>query len=68
VLVIPFTDPPDMVTPPELCPTSEDPNQVVKDMHKWLKTEGLSDLDPVSLFAEQLEKVCCSSYGLVPSY
>ena len=42
----------------ELCPTAEDPDKVVKDMKKWLKAAGLTDLEPVSLFAEQLEKVC----------
>lgn len=47
----------DIVTSSELCPTAENPDQVVRDMHKWLKTNGVSDLDPVSLFAEQLEKV-----------
>lgn len=46
----------DMVSSAELCPTSEDPDKVIKAMKKWLKEEGLSDLEPVSLFAEQLEK------------
>jgi len=30
---------------------------MIKDMKKWLKEEKLLDLEPVSLFAEQLEKV-----------
>lgn len=51
----------DMVTSSELFPTAEDPDQLVKEMKKWLKQEGLVDLEPVSLFAEQLEKV--SQYG-----
>ncbi|KAK4688987.1 5'-3' exoribonuclease 1, partial [Tremellales sp. Uapishka_1] len=46
----------DMVTPAELCPTSENPELVIKEMHRWLKTENVSELEPVSLFAEQLEK------------
>lgn len=46
----------DMVTAEELAPSAENPIQVVRDMHKWLKTEGLNDLEPVSLFSEQLEK------------
>lgn len=45
-----------MVSSAELCPTAEDPDKVIKAMKKWLKEEGLSDLEPVSLFAEQLEK------------
>jgi 5'-3' exoribonuclease 1 len=46
----------DIVTSAELCPSAEDPDQVIKDMHKWLKTRGVNDLEPVSLFAESLEK------------
>ncbi|ORX38527.1 putative exonuclease [Kockovaella imperatae] len=46
----------DIVTATELCPTSEDPDKVIKSMRAWLKQEGLVDLEPVSLFAEQLEK------------
>jgi 5'-3' exoribonuclease 1 len=45
-----------MVTSAELCPTAEDPDQVIKAMKKWLKEEGLNDLEPVSLFSESLEK------------
>lgn len=47
----------DLVTAAELCPTSDEPDKVVKEMKKWLKAEGLVDLESVSLFAEQLEKV-----------
>lgn len=46
-----------LVTSAELCPTSEDPDHVIKDMKRWLVQEGLSDLEPVSLFAEKLEQV-----------
>lgn len=46
----------DIVTSAELCPTAENPDDVIKAMHKWLKTNGVSDLEPVSLFAEQLEQ------------
>lgn len=47
----------DIVTSAELCPTAENPDQIIRDMKKWIKEEGFSDLEPVSLFAEQLEKV-----------
>lgn len=47
----------DLVTSAELCPTAENPDKVIKDMKKWLKEQDLIDLEPVSLFAEQLEKV-----------
>lgn len=30
---------------------------MIKEVQKWLKERGVSDFDPVSLFAEQLEKV-----------
>lgn len=46
-----------MVTADELCPTSEDPDSVIREMNRWLKTEGLLDPETVTLFAEQLEKV-----------
>jgi hypothetical protein len=46
-----------MVTSAELCPTSEHPDQIVKDMKRWLKAQDLVDLETASLFAEQLEKV-----------
>lgn len=46
----------DIVSSRDLCPSAEDPDQMVRDMHKWLKTHGLSDLETVSLFAEQLEQ------------
>lgn len=46
----------DMVTAKELAPSAENPIEVIRAMHKWLKNEGLSDLEPVSLFSEQLEK------------
>jgi 5'-3' exoribonuclease 1 len=47
----------DIVTSAEICPSAEDPDKVIKEMRKWLKSAGLSELEPVSLFAEQLEKV-----------
>lgn len=47
----------DLVTSAELCPTAENPDKVIKEMKKWLKEQDLIDLEPVSLFAEQLEKV-----------
>lgn len=47
----------DLVKSKELCPTAEDPDAVIKGMKKWLKDEGLNDLESVSLFADQLEAV-----------
>jgi 5'-3' exoribonuclease 1 len=47
----------DIVSSAELCPTSAAPDKVIKDMKRWLKEQDLLDLEPVSLFAEQLEKV-----------
>lgn len=47
----------DIVSAAELCPTAPNPDKVIKDMKKWLKDENLINLEPVSLFAEQLEKV-----------
>ena len=51
-----------MVTSAELCPTSEHPDQIVKDMKRWLKAQDLVDLETASLFAEQLEKVGHTSF------
>ena len=45
-----------IVTSAELCPTSDEPDKVIKAMKAWLKENNLNDLDTVSLFAEQLEK------------
>lgn len=53
----------DLVTSAELCPTAENPDKVIKDMKKWLKEQDLIDLEPVSLFAEQLEKVSSLDLG-----
>lgn len=50
------------MTSSELCPTAENPDSVIKEMKKWLKAEGLVDMEPVSLFAEQLEKVSCDAW------
>lgn len=52
-----------MVRAAELCPTAEDPDKVIKDMKKWLKSEGLTDMESVSLFAEQLERVSPNSFS-----
>ncbi|WWC63302.1 uncharacterized protein I303_105902 [Kwoniella dejecticola CBS 10117] len=46
----------DIVTSSELCPTSDNPDKVIKDMKKWLKERDLVDPETVTLFAEQLEK------------
>lgn len=48
----------ELVTAAELCPSSDDPDATVKAMHKWLQENGVADLEPVSLFAEQLDKEC----------
>ncbi|OWZ62180.1 hypothetical protein AYX15_05666 [Cryptococcus neoformans] len=49
----------DLVKSKELCPIAEDPDAVIKSMKKWLKDEGLNDLESVSLFADQLEAETC---------
>lgn len=37
------------------------PDQKIKDIRAWLKAKGVLDLEPVTLFAEQLEKVSLDS-------
>lgn len=46
----------DIVRSTELAPSEDNPDKVIREMKKWLKDEELLDLEPVSLFAEQLEK------------
>jgi hypothetical protein len=41
----------------EIYPDEMKPDQKIKDIRAWLKTKGVLDLEPVTLFAEQLEKV-----------
>ena len=53
-----------MVRAAELCPTADDPDKVIRNMRKWLKDEGLTELEPVTLFAEQLEKV----HHIIPAW
>lgn len=50
----------DIVTSAELCPSAENPDEVIRAMHKWIKDNGILDLDPVSLNSEALDKVSCS--------
>ncbi len=38
-------------------PDEANPDAKVKEIRAWLKAEGVLALDPVTLFAEQLEKV-----------
>lgn len=41
----------------EIYPNEMKPDQKIKDIRAWLKSRGVLDLEPVTLFAEQLEKV-----------
>lgn len=36
---------------------SSDPDTKVKEIKQWLKTKGVRDFEPVSLFCDQLTKV-----------
>lgn len=38
-----------------------DPDAQVREVKNWLKTKGVRDFEPVSLFCDQLTKV--STYG-----
>ncbi|KAJ9125140.1 hypothetical protein QFC22_000094 [Naganishia vaughanmartiniae] len=40
----------------EIFPDEIRPDQKIKEVRAWLKTQGVLDLEPVTLFAEQLEK------------
>ncbi|BEJ17836.1 hypothetical protein CspHIS471_0701040 [Cutaneotrichosporon sp. HIS471] len=46
----------DIVTSAELCPSSDNPDEVIKAMRQWIKDHGILDLDPVSLNSEALDK------------
>lgn len=46
-----------IITSHEILPGVEEPDKMIKEIQKWLKERGVSDFEPVSLFAEQLEKV-----------
>lgn len=41
----------------EIFPDEIRPDQKIKEVRAWLKSQGVLDLEPVTLFAEQLEKV-----------
>lgn len=47
----------DIVTSAQLCPSSDNPDEVIKAMRQWIKDQGILDLDPVSLNSEALDKV-----------
>nr|ODO02291.1 5'-3' exoribonuclease 1 [Cryptococcus depauperatus CBS 7855] len=51
----------DMVKSKTLCPSSKDPDSVIKEMKKWCKDNDVTDLETVSLFADQLEKETCEA-------
>jgi len=44
----------------EVLPGS-DPDAQVKEVKAWLKLKGVREFEPVSLFSDQLTKVCCYS-------
>lgn len=41
----------------DMFPQSDNPDARVKEIRSWLKANGVLDLEPVSLFVEQLDKV-----------
>jgi len=41
----------------DMFPEAPNPDTRVKQVREWLKDNGVLDLEPVSLFAEQLDKV-----------
>jgi hypothetical protein len=50
-------------------PNAPNPDTRVKQVREWLKDRGVLDLEPVSLFAEQLDKVrwiCVRDILLLP--
>ena len=53
-----------MVRATELSPGS-DPDGRVKAIKAWLKSKGVRDFEPVSLFCDQLAKVCPSLFMVV---
>ena|SRR6266498_3582985 len=50
----------EMVRATELSP-GPDPDGRVRSIKAWLKSKGVRDFEPVSLFCDQLAKVCHSS-------
>jgi hypothetical protein len=49
---------------------SSDPDAQVKEVKAWLKSKGVRDFEPVSLFCDQLAKVCdCpgGAFNLTPT-
>lgn len=42
----------------EIYPNETKPDQKIREIRGWLKARGVLDFEPVTLFAEQLEKVC----------
>jgi 5'-3' exoribonuclease 1 len=53
----------------DMFPNAPNPDTRVKQVREWLKDRGVLDLEPVSLFAEQLDKVrwiCVRDILLLP--
>ena len=42
----------------------EDPDHKIKEVKKWLDSKGVRSFEPVSLFCDQLKKVCVSWYPI----
>lgn len=64
-----------MQCPPTHCPTGmmqateifrEDADNKVREVQAWLKSKGVRNLEPVSLFCDQLKKV--TSLSCNPSH
>lgn len=42
----------------EVFADAENPDAKVKEVKHWLQTKGVRNFEPVSLFCDQLKKVC----------
>jgi 5'-3' exoribonuclease 1 len=51
-----------------LFPNSEKPDGRVREIRTWLKEQGVLSLEPVTLFAEQLEKVCFGQRTVIQAF
>lgn len=46
---------------------SSKPDERVREIKAWLKQKGVTNLEPVSLFCDQLSKVCACSFSPLSS-
>lgn len=47
----------DIAMSADICPSAENPDEVIREMRQWIKENGILDLEPVSLNSESLDKV-----------